>query len=88
MFRFTKDCIIGVDQLDKEHQYLFELINDGIDILHNNYIGERYEDMKQVKSSRLMFVKILKKYWRSLKIIQRNILHMRKPIWKKYAIRN
>ena len=48
MFRFTKDCIIGVDQLDKEHQYLFELINDGIDILHNNYIGERYEDIKEI----------------------------------------
>ena len=27
MFRFTKDCLIGVEQLDREHEHLFELIN-------------------------------------------------------------
>lgn len=27
MYQFTKDCLIGIPQIDKEHEYLFELIN-------------------------------------------------------------
>ena len=40
MFQFTKDCMLGIEQIDKEHQHLFELINDGIEILQNEYVGE------------------------------------------------
>lgn len=46
MFEFTKDCILGVDKIDNEHRYLFELLNRGIDMLHNNYLPDRYEDIK------------------------------------------
>ena len=27
MYQFTKDCLIGIPQIDKEHEYLFELVN-------------------------------------------------------------
>ena len=48
MFRFTQDCIIGVDELDNEHKYLFDLIHTGIDMLHDDYVMDRYEDIKEL----------------------------------------
>uniref|UniRef100_UPI0040573DCB bacteriohemerythrin n=1 Tax=Agathobacter sp. TaxID=2021311 RepID=UPI0040573DCB len=27
MYQFTKDCLIGIPQIDKEHEHLFELVN-------------------------------------------------------------
>lgn len=35
MFQFTKSCMIGVEQIDTEHRYLFELMNRLMDILQN-----------------------------------------------------
>lgn len=35
MFRFTEDCIIGVKQIDEEHQYLFTLLNEIDQAVHN-----------------------------------------------------
>lgn len=48
MFQYTDDCKIGIEQIDKEHQQLFALINEGIDILHNRYVGDYYEEMKEI----------------------------------------
>ena len=48
MFQFTKDCMLGIEQIDKEHQHLFELINDGIEILQNEYVGEHYREIKEL----------------------------------------
>lgn len=46
MFTLTSDCIIGVEAIDNEHRHLFELLNEGLDMLHNNYLPDRYEDIK------------------------------------------
>ena len=46
MFTLTSDCIIGVEEIDNEHRRLFELLNEGLDMLHNNYLPDRYEDIK------------------------------------------
>lgn len=35
MFRFTEDCIIGVEQIDEEHQYLFTLLNEIEQVVHD-----------------------------------------------------
>lgn len=48
MFQFTEDCILGVEQIDQEHQYLFELINEGFEILGNDYASDRYEEIKEL----------------------------------------
>lgn len=48
MFRFTDDCILGVGQIDEEHRHLFELINEGYDLLHNEYKADRYADIKKL----------------------------------------
>lgn len=48
MFHFTDDCIIGIDQIDSEHRSLFSLIEKGMDLLHNEYLADRYEKVKQL----------------------------------------
>lgn len=36
MFQFTEDCIVGVEQIDAEHQYLITLMNQMIEVLYTN----------------------------------------------------
>ena len=50
MFRFTDDCIIGIDELDDEHRYLFSLINKGLQLLQNEYLSDRYEKVRELLS--------------------------------------
>ncbi len=33
MYQFTKDCMIGVEQIDNEHRRLFEMVNETADLL-------------------------------------------------------
>ncbi len=35
-FQFTNDCIVGVEQIDVEHQYLFMLMNQLMEAVHGN----------------------------------------------------
>ena len=42
MFQFTQDCMIGIEQLDKEHEYLFHLLNQAFDLLKNEYMDDKY----------------------------------------------
>ncbi len=35
-FQFTADCIIGIEQIDVEHQYLFTILNQIVDAVHHN----------------------------------------------------
>ena len=30
MYEFTKDCMIGIKEIDDEHKKLFDMINDAI----------------------------------------------------------
>lgn len=48
MFKFTDDCLIGIDELDNEHRYLFSLINKGLDLLNNEYLLDRYEKVHEL----------------------------------------
>ena len=36
MYQFTTDCLIGVPEIDKEHEHLFELLNQTNASLHNS----------------------------------------------------
>lgn len=48
MFQFTEDCIIGVTEIDEEHKHLFDLINQGVDILQDDYISDHYKAIKDL----------------------------------------
>ena len=48
MFHFTDDCIIGIEELDNEHRYLFSLIEKGTQLLQNEYLIDRYEKVREL----------------------------------------
>jgi hemerythrin len=48
MIQFTDDFIIGIEQIDGEHRHLFELFSKGMELLQNEYVGDRYDDVKTI----------------------------------------
>lgn len=44
-YEFTKDCLIGVEQIDEEHRGLFQLVGEVHDLLENDEIGDKYEEI-------------------------------------------
>ena len=46
MIEFTSDLEIGIEVLDNEHRYLFELINQGLQLLQNDFIIDKYDRVK------------------------------------------
>ena len=48
MICFTEDCLLGVQEIDEEHRYLFELLSRVEYLLQNEYGGDQYEDIKEV----------------------------------------
>lgn len=51
MFEFTKDCLLGIEMLDDDHRHLFELLNEGIDLVENHFTHDKYDDIKQLISN-------------------------------------
>jgi len=43
MYRFTEDCLIGVEEIDKEHQELFRIINEVEKLLENDMEKDQYD---------------------------------------------
>lgn len=48
MYYFTEDCLIGITQIDEEHRRLFELINEVMDLLHNEAMGDKYHQINSL----------------------------------------
>lgn len=46
MFLFTEDCIVGVDEIDNEHRHLFDLLNDAMNMLQDEYTPDHYSNIK------------------------------------------
>ena len=45
MYYFTDDCLIGVEQIDEEHRGLFRLIGEMQELLQNEYIDDKYDQI-------------------------------------------
>lgn len=45
MYKFTDDCLIGVEKLDNEHRELFCIINDVERLLGNEFQEDKYDDI-------------------------------------------
>ena len=48
MFQFTPDCMLGIEDIDKEHRRLFDLINDVLDALHKSSLFDQYETINNI----------------------------------------
>lgn len=48
MFEFTDDCKIGIDQIDSEHKYLFDLLNRAYTLVTTDYHSDYYHQLKEL----------------------------------------
>lgn len=48
MFEFTDDCIIGIEHIDEEHKFLFELLQQAYILLTDDAQNDYYEDLKNI----------------------------------------
>ncbi len=48
MFQFTDDCLIGINALDDDHRYLFELINRVMELLKEEPTEERQTQVNAI----------------------------------------
>ncbi len=48
MYKFTEDCLTGIEQIDTEHEKLFELINRTMQLLHNDLLQDKYHQVREV----------------------------------------
>lgn len=48
MFRFTDDCVLGVEEIDAEHKHLFDLLNDAVYLMENEYIEDMYSEISEL----------------------------------------
>ncbi len=46
MYRFTDDCLTGIEQIDDDHRQLFALINQTQDLLESQRIPDKYSLIK------------------------------------------
>lgn len=45
---FTDDCKIGIEQIDREHEHLFELLNRGTALLEDHQNGDNYDEIRDL----------------------------------------
>ncbi|MEY8391954.1 hemerythrin [Lachnospiraceae bacterium] len=48
MYQFTEDCLTGIQEIDEQHEKLFGLINDTLDLLHNEALDDKYHQVHQI----------------------------------------
>lgn len=48
MIQFTDDCLLGVEEIDEEHRHLFDLLNEGMYMLQNEYAEDQYSAIKEL----------------------------------------
>ena len=45
MFQFTNDCLLGVKEIDEEHRRLFDLLNQCVYLLENDFGIDQYTEI-------------------------------------------
>ena len=48
MYQFTKDCLTGIRQIDEEHEKLFRLINEILELLQNEILQDKYHQVQEI----------------------------------------
>lgn len=57
MYRFTEDCLTGIEEIDKEHEKLFRLINETFDLLHNDRLKDKYREVRRILAELVRYTK-------------------------------
>lgn len=46
-FKFTDDCMVGVEQIDEEHRYLFHIMNQITETIHGEGLAEAQDKLDE-----------------------------------------
>ena len=46
MYQFTDACLTGIEQIDREHERLFELINETFELLQDDMLSDKYNQIR------------------------------------------
>jgi len=48
MYQFTEDCLTGIQEIDEQHEKLFSLINEILELLNNDILDDKYHQVQQI----------------------------------------
>lgn len=73
-FTFTAQYATGISSIDKEHKTLFEIVRQANDLVHADYLHDKYDEIIKILSN--------------LKIIPRSTFSTKRNTWKTSATLN
>jgi len=57
-FAFTNQYLVGVNFIDEEHRRLFEIIKEANDIMHNDFLYDKFDQINAVLGNLLEYTKV------------------------------
>lgn len=82
MYELKDEYLTGIELIDKEHKRLFEIAEEAYQVLHNDYIADKYDNMvhilAQLKEYTLMHFEHEEQYMESIgykKIFSQKVQH-------------
>ncbi|MSS63444.1 bacteriohemerythrin [Velocimicrobium porci] len=82
MYELKDDYLTGIELIDKEHKKLFEIAEEAYQVLHNDYIADKYDNMvdilAQLKEYTIMHFEHEEQYMESIgykKIFSQKVQH-------------
>ena len=57
-FAFTEKYVVGVETIDEEHKRLFEIIGEANEILHNDFLYDKFDQISNVLGELVEYTKV------------------------------
>ena len=57
-FAFTSKYVIGVEHIDAEHRRLFEIVKEANEVLHNDFIHDKYDQIINILENLVEYTKV------------------------------
>ena len=57
-FAFTNKYVIGVEHIDAEHRRLFEIVKEANEVLHNDFIHDKYDQIINILENLVEYTKV------------------------------
>lgn len=58
MFEFTEDYKIGIEHIDDQHKHLFEIIADADELIRNEFIPDKYDNIMALLDELTEYTKV------------------------------
>ena len=58
LFAFTNKYVIGVEHIDAEHRRLFEIVKEANEVLHNDFMHDKYDQIINILEKLVEYTKV------------------------------